>query len=121
MWTIHNGENVYADFDDSGTLLHRYLFGPGVDMILARADGNGNDIAWYLTDSLGSVRDIADTFGNVIDHIEYDSFGAILSETTPANGDRFKYTAREWEEAIDLYYYRARWYDPAVGNCPFYC
>src|SRR5690606_17933336 len=24
--------------------------------------------------------------------------------------------AREWESAIDLYFYRARWYDPADGR-----
>ena len=31
-------------------------------------------------------------------------------------GDRFKFTARELDAALSLYYYRARWYDPQLGR-----
>jgi RHS repeat-associated protein len=112
---MYDGANPYADFDGSGSLTYRYLFGPAVDMILARMDAS-DDVAWYLTDHLGSVRDIADLTGTVIDHIQYDSFGNILSETNPTAGDRFKFTGREYDEATAQYYYRARYYDPAVGR-----
>jgi RHS repeat-associated protein len=40
----------------------------------------------------------------------------VLTETTPANGDRFKYTAREWDSDIGLQYNRARYYDPKAGR-----
>ncbi len=114
-WTVYDGANPYADFDGSGQLTVRYLYGPAVDMILARLEADG-DLAWYLTDHLGTVRDIADPSGNVIDHIQYDSFGNVLSETDPAAGDRFKFTGREYDEATGQYYYRARYYDPATGR-----
>ncbi|HID78087.1 MAG TPA: hypothetical protein EYP56_19100, partial [Planctomycetaceae bacterium] len=39
-----------------------------------------------------------------------------LSETNPAAGDRFKFTAREYDESTALYYYRARYYDAAIGR-----
>jgi RHS repeat-associated protein len=52
----------------------------------------------------------------VLDEITYDSFGNVLSETNPAAGDRFKFTARELDAALSLYYYRARSYDPQAGR-----
>ncbi len=96
-------------------MTYRYLYGPAVDMIMARLGAEG-DIAWYLGDHLGTVRDLADTSGQVIDHIAYDSFGGILAETDPAVGDRFKFTAREFDVAIEQYYYRARYYEGRIGR-----
>jgi RHS repeat-associated protein len=40
----------------------------------------------------------------------------VISESQPSNGDRFKFTARELESALDDYFYRARWYDDDVGR-----
>jgi len=123
-WTVHDGANPYADFDGSGTLTERYLYCPApvcvrrtarVDAIMARLASEG-DIAWYLTDHLGTVRDLADTTGTVIDHIQYDSFGSVLSETNPEAGDRFKFTGRGYGESTALYYYRARYYAAPVGR-----
>jgi len=114
-WTVYDGANPYADFDGSGSLTERYLYGPAVDMIMARLDDAG-DLAWYLTDHLGTVRDLADTTGTVIDHIQYDSFGNVLSETNPDAGDRFKFTGREYDSETGLYYYRARYYESEAGR-----
>ena len=86
-----------------------------VDDILARTSSGGTT-AWYLTDRLGSVRDIVNTSGTVIDHIVYDSYGNILSETSPSNGDRFKFTGMEWDAAIGQYYDHARWYGATAGG-----
>ena len=48
-WTVYNGTsadaNPYADFNGSGSVKMRYLFGPAVDAILARTDSSGNT-AW---------------------------------------------------------------------------
>ena len=73
-WTVYNGTSAdalpYADFNGSGTLLTRYLSGPGmvngavVDELLARTSSGGTT-AWYLTDKLGSVRDIVSSSGSV--------------------------------------------------------
>jgi RHS repeat-associated protein len=48
--------------------------------------------------------------------LTFDSYGNILTETNSANGDRFKYTGREWDGEIGLQYNRARYYDPAIGR-----
>ena len=114
-WTVYDGVNGYADFNGAGTLLERYLYGPAVDALLARTSSGGTT-AWYLTDRLGTVRDIASTSGTVIDHLSYDSFGNVLSESNSGNGDRFKFTGREFDATTGQYYYRARWYGPTVGK-----
>jgi RHS repeat-associated protein len=114
-WTVYDSQNPYADFNGSDTLQERYLYGPAVDALLARTNSGGTT-AWYLTDRLGTVRDIASSAGTVLDHVSYDSFGNVLSESTPANGDRFKFTGREYDGAVGLYYNRARWYGPVVGR-----
>src|SRR5262249_21382292 len=113
-WTIYNGKNPYADYNNSGTRLERYLYGLAVDQLFARNDGTNT--AFYLTDKLGSVRELVNTTGSGLDTITYDSFGVILSETNAGNGDRFKFTGREWDSEIAHYYYRARGYAPSVGR-----
>ena len=76
----------------------------------------GEDPEWYLVDRLGSVRQIVDGAGTILDEISYDSFGGILSESNPTQGDRFKFTGREYSPELGIYYYRARWYDPSAGR-----
>jgi RHS repeat-associated protein len=114
LYTVYDGVQAWADFG-GGELVARYLSG-GVDDLVTRwraSDG----LAWYLTDAQGTVRDIADAAGLlVVNHVEYGAFGEVLSQSNPASGDRFLYTGREWEPELGLYYYRARFYDPATGR-----
>jgi RHS repeat-associated protein len=114
-WTVYDGQNTYADFDGAGTLAERYLYGPAIDELFARTDSGGTS-AWYLPDKLGTIRDIVNTSGAVLDHLGYDAFGAVTIETGIAYGDRFKFTGREYDAATGLYYYRARYYDPTTGR-----
>src|SRR5262245_59928010 len=86
-WTVYDGANPYADFTSGGSLITRYLYGNAIDWLFARVDSS-NDEDWYLTDRLGSVRQIADTDGTIVTTLTYDSYGQQLSESTPAQGDR---------------------------------
>ena len=114
-WTVYNGTNPYADFNGSGTLLTRYLTGKATDSYLARVAASGT-VAWYLADHEGSIRDIANTSGAVIDHVAYDSYGNVTSETSPSNGDRIKFDGMAWDAAIGDYYDNARYYDSVSGR-----
>jgi RHS repeat-associated protein len=57
---------------------------------------------------LGSVRDVLDHNGTVLDHRNYDPFGNISSETNPSQGDRYGYTGRERDESTGFLYERGR-------------
>jgi len=115
VYTVYDGAHAWADFDSSGNVVARYLFGERMDEIIARYRPT-EGTAWYLTDHLGTVRDIVDAAGGLINHIDYDSFGYILAQTNPLARDRFTFTGREWEPALAFYYYRARFYDPQLGR-----
>ena len=122
---MYNGVSAdalpYADLNGSGTLLTRYVSGPGmvngaaVDELLARTSSGGTS-AWYLSDKLDSVRDVVNSSGSVIDHVVYDNFGNIVTETSVSNGDRFKYAGMEYDLTTGQYYDRARFYDNLVGR-----
>ena len=124
-WTVYDGTSADALPTPTSTararLTERYLYGPGVvngavvDELLARTSSGGTT-AWYLTDKLGSVRDIVSSTGTELDHIVYDSFGNIVTETNAANGDRFKYAGMEYDSVTGQYYDRARYYNPATGE-----
>jgi RHS repeat-associated protein len=111
----YDGQAVILDFDGSNNQTARYLPGPMIDELLARETGGGT-VAWYLQDRLNTVRDLADNTGAIINHIDYDAFGAVVAESAPGVGDRFKFTGRELDEATGLQYHRARHYDPAAGR-----
>ncbi len=98
----------------------RYLYTRAVDEVFARlADDQQNgqlELSWYIADRLGSIRQQVQTDGTILNEINYDSFGNIVTETNPSAGDRFKYTGREYDDLTGLYYYRARWYDATTGK-----
>lgn len=60
--------------------------------------------------------DIINNSGSVTDHIDYTAFGQIAYESSPANGDRFKFAALEFDAAIDLYYEISEYYDAHLGR-----
>jgi YD repeat-containing protein len=78
-WFGYDGQNSYADFNGSGSLMMRYLTGKNLDELYARFDGTNT--GWYLDDMLGSVRQVANTSGTVLDTLTYNSYGQILTET----------------------------------------
>jgi RHS repeat-associated protein len=99
-------------------LTHRFLHGPAVDQVFADEDALG-EILWGLDDHQGTIRDVADYDAvldetTVVNHITYSAFGAIASQTNAAYEPHFAYTGREWDADAELYYYRARWYDPVA-------
>ena len=127
----YDGNQIILDFQRDGSndlqighLEQRYLWGPAVDQILAEeeVDGGTDDmVQWALTDHLNTVRDIAkydpgtDTT-SVVNHLAYDAFGNVTSETDPTVDSLFLYTARPFDEDTGLQNNLNRWYDPAVGR-----
>jgi RHS repeat-associated protein len=100
-------------FDGQGIQKSRYLYGTQVDQVLA--EESGTQVRWFLADHQGTIKDVIDNAEIAIDHITYDSFGRIVSQTNPIEL-RFAYTGREWDGETGQYYYRARYYDPADGR-----
>jgi RHS repeat-associated protein len=111
---VYDGDNVILEFNGTATLSVRYLQGPGVDQVLAQE--KAGTTSWMLTDHLGTVRDLVNNAGSVVNHFTYDSFGKVLSATPGGVDTRYKFTGRELDAETGLYYYRARYFDANVGR-----
>jgi RHS repeat-associated protein len=111
----YNGDNTWADFNGLSQVIARYLYDNDIDRILARWRA-GSGTTWYLTDRLGSIHDLVDSAGVVINRINYDSFGRVLMQTNPGVSDRFLFTGREFDSNLGQYYFRARYYSPSIGR-----
>lgn len=112
---IYDRDHVWLEHDSAKNITARYLYTESIDEILARWTPN-DGTAWYLTDKLGSVRDLVDSSGNSINQTSYSAFGKIIAQTDPAKSDRYTFTGREYDKETGLYYYRARYYDPDLGS-----
>ena len=110
-WTryTYDGEDVVLDENSDGSLVY-YGNGPGIDNKLWYVEGS-SDPVFFLTDHLGSTRALVSSTGSIIagSEVDYDSFGIPSTTQVPT---RFLYAGREYDPDTELYYYRARWYDP---------
>jgi RHS repeat-associated protein len=119
-YSIYDGQQVALEFDSTGAVERRYLSGPAVDQVLAEETAAGV-VEWLLADHEGTIRDVAEHDSQthettVVNHLTYDAFGNITSQTNAAKQPHVTYTGRYWDADAGLYYYRARWYDPIVGR-----
>ena len=78
---------------------------------------------FYHFDGLGSVTSLTDPLGQILESYTYNSYGKPLIKDasgttlqTSSIGNRFMFTAREYDSETGLYYYRARYYDPGIGR-----
>ena len=90
------------------------------------ADG-GNELLWLLSDHLGSTTVTAYANGSFYSELRYTPWGETRYSSQsgmiipPGSQNRtptsFRFTGqRSEEDAIGLYYYNARWYDPWLGR-----
>lgn len=89
----------------------RYVYGQRVDQPLMRVQGGVS--AYYVADHLGSIVQTTDAAGMPLASWAYDPWGVFLAGTTSSG---LAFVGREWDSEIELYYFRARYYSPALGR-----
>ncbi len=112
----------FRDYGGAEPSIKRRLYGPGVDQLLA-VDGsqgtNATKLVWTLHDHQGTVRTLLgrDSEGEIkSESITYDAFGEPgVSLGSLGTQITTFYAGRDYDNTTDLYYNRARWYDP-VGQ-----
>lgn len=112
---VCDGAQLVATLNASGAIQHQYFDGTSLDQIFA--DQNSvSGILWPLEDRTGTARDIINTAGAVLDHRVLDSFGTVNSQSGPnVNYEQF-FSGLLWDADSQLYYARARWYEPVSGR-----
>ena len=110
---VYSNEDILLEFNGTNTQVARYTHGLGIDepLIMER----GGQSFFYHTDGLGSIIDLTDSNGAVVQSYVYDSFGNI-EQQVGSLVNPYTYTGREFDSESGLYYYRARYYDSGMGR-----
>jgi RHS repeat-associated protein len=98
----------------NGSVQRSYSYGlQRIDVI--QLVNNTSTLSFYGYDGFGNVRQLTNSAGAVTDTYEYDAFGTLLNKTgtTPNN---YLYRGEQWDSVLNLYYLRARYYNPTTGR-----
>jgi RHS repeat-associated protein len=104
---------LLAVYDSSNELLMRFEYADSRMPLAMKSAGN----TYYLTyDQVGSLRVVADSAGNVVKRIDYDSFGNIIADTNPALEVPFGFAGGLYDPDTELVRFGFRDYDPDIGR-----
>jgi RHS repeat-associated protein len=109
----YDGDNVIEEVNYSGAVVARYIQDLDLDDPLGQS--RSGTTSFYQADGLGSITSLSNGSGTLAESYAYDSFGA-LTATSGSLTNSFRYTGREFDSETGLYYYRTRYYDPALGR-----
>jgi RHS repeat-associated protein len=111
---------IFMELNTSGNIMKTYIgvYPPSVwranSQIIAQHDGNHSASKYfYLHDRLGSVRQVINSSGNVVNYYTYEPFGEAL-ESSESVANPFKFTGQYFDSEIGLYYLRNRQYHPKI-------
>ncbi len=111
---LYDGLNLVAELDSSGDALAWYVYSLSVDEPLARISNSG-DVRYYHTDILGSIVALTNSSGASVTQYNYSPFG--VTQVIGEDLDQpFRFTGREWDSELAMYYYRARYYSPTLAR-----
>jgi len=122
------GQTLLA-INQFGILTDRFLWGPQAGQILLdETIGFPSTVErWMATNNTGSVADVWEGYyggygggyGAVLDHLDYNAFGGIVSQTHSAYAPLFGYNGEYTDPLTGLQYHNdptsgepGRWYDP---------
>jgi RHS repeat-associated protein len=98
--------------DDAGTVRASYVHSQRLDEIVQM---NRNNVDYYYSqDGLGSVTEVTDSSGRVLETYSYDAYG--IPSATSSLGNPYLFTGQEFDDETGLYFLRARYYDPRLGR-----
>jgi len=101
---------VLEERDSAGSLISSYTYGIGrISGVLP----GGSESTYYLTDGLGSTRQLVSSSGLASSEYQYDAFGTVNAGPTSVN--EYLFTGERVDAETGLVYLRARYYDPETG------
>jgi len=115
-----DGDEEIAEYNGS-TLTLRYVYGPAIDdrvaMVSYNSSGTETGRYFYHTDRQGSLAALTNASGTVTETHAYSPYGEELNAPPPQPaGNPYRFTGRRLDRETGLYYYRARYYSPALGR-----
>ncbi|MCG8450762.1 MAG: RHS repeat-associated core domain-containing protein, partial [Pirellulales bacterium] len=133
-------DRVLSYDGETDSLAHRYVPGLLTDQVLFdevfNEFGQQDELLALAADHSQTTRAVLNELGDIVQAIDYDSFGEV-SELRDAAGNRQEifvfgmiggipdtsqlasdvaHAGRFWDDDVQLYQNRARWYDPTIGR-----
>ncbi|MCG3115376.1 MAG: hypothetical protein LLH30_06805 [Candidatus Manganitrophus sp. SA1] len=101
-------------YEKKGSATVKYIFVGTTRVAMKSSDGSVN---FYHSNHLDSTHLMTNVAGAKVEEIRYAPFGGgfSLSDSGSINVNH-KYTSQEFDSEAGLYYYKARYYDPALGR-----
>jgi RHS repeat-associated protein len=116
---LSEGTDEIAEYNSGKVVTTRYIPGPAIDAPIAMETASTGAKEYFHTDRQGSIVAMSDSTGNLVEGpYIYDAWGncfiGIIACST--SGEPYRFTGRRLDSETGLYYYRARYYDPAKGR-----
>jgi len=110
---LYDGDDIIAILDEQNQVIATITHDESIDTALSITNANGT--FYYHRDHQGSIVALTDSAGAVVESFQYDNhYGTITDHTiNTVTNNPYAYTGRELD-TNDLYYYRARYYDPSL-------
>lgn len=110
---LYDGTNLVAEYNNTGTLLKRYVHSNGIDEpIVIYNDASTTNKNWFYADHLGSIVALANTTGAATANYTYSAEGKQGGSTA----NRFGYTGQQNLSGLGVQYYKARMYSADLGR-----
>ncbi len=120
---VYDGQNLALVLDAAGDVVEREFYAPAASSPLpGGSQGEGvlasevgpatmgtqsvGTVDWYLPDNEGTVRDVVELNGTTtseVDHLVYDGFGNITSQSAASDQPRFTYAGMPFDSASGMY------------------
>ncbi|MDB4884649.1 MAG: repeat protein [Gemmatimonadetes bacterium] len=111
---LYDGANLAMQLNALGVPELEFSYYPGVDHPHSLRQANGT-VLYYIADASSNVRALVNGSNQTVNAYEYSPAGRLLSATEPV-AQPFHFAGRELDPETQLYYNRARYYDPSVGR-----
>jgi len=110
---LYSGDELVAEYSGT-TLIRRYVHGSGTDEPLVWYDVSGSSSVRHFlhADARGSIIAVTNDSGTATETFSYGPYGGPSDMT----GSHFLYTGQVAIAEAGLYYYKARFYSPALGR-----
>jgi RHS repeat-associated protein len=112
-FTFLDQGQAFADLDNTNALQTRYIPDDSGLVVSRIASGAVNGL---LLDHLGTLRNVINGTGSVIDSLTYDAFGNITAESNSANTGNFGFTNLFFDRGLGDNIAQRRVYDPRSGR-----
>ena len=120
-------QQTIADYPRGGaasTATHRYVYGSYIDEpVVRKTTGTGGTVLYYHRNQQYSIYALTNSSGVVQERYAYTAYGqptflnaSAAVQTSSAAGNRYNYTAREWDATLRLHHFRARWMSGLTGR-----